>query len=77
MSARRPATDISINGRGFYEITGHTAKGRAFMLRVQGNDHGTAYSDDSTYTLNIADGARGRGLRVTINGEPYPSEVSR
>jgi hypothetical protein len=60
--------DIEISGRGFYQITARTTRGRRFMTRVQGNDHGTAYSDDSTLTSNIADGAIGRGLRVSLNG---------
>ena len=63
--------DIDISGHGFYQIVGTTARGRRFMLRVQGNDHGTAYCDDTRLTQQIADGAVSRGLRVEVNGKEY------
>lgn len=66
-------TDITIEGHGFYTITGQTAKGRRFMTRVQGHERGTAYCDDSTLTLNIAEGALAKGLRVDVNGRPIES----
>lgn len=63
--------DICIDGRGFYTIYAQTRKGNGFMTQVQGNDRGTAYCDDSTYALNIADGAVADGLRVYVNGRDY------
>lgn len=65
--------DLSIDGRGFYQITAQTRKGQTFMSRVQGVDRGTAYCDDSTYALNIADGAVSAGLSVHVNGREYRS----
>lgn len=63
--------DITIDGRGFYQIKAQTRSGQRFMKRVQGSDHGLAYCDDSTFALNIADGASDDGLRVEVNGKEY------
>lgn len=64
--------DITIHGRGFYQIRAESARGRRFMRRVQGSDdHGLAYSDDTRMTCDIADGAVVEGLRVVVNGNHY------
>jgi hypothetical protein len=64
-------TDLNIHGRGFYTISAESPRGRSFMRRVDGNDHGTAYSDDTRMTQDIADGAHTAGLRVFVNGRRY------
>lgn len=69
--ARIAEADISIDGRGFYQIQALTAKGRRFMQQVQGNDNGTAHCDDSRMTQDIADGAKTSRLHVDVNGERY------
>jgi hypothetical protein len=68
---KQPRIDLTIDGHGFYQITACTTRADRFMRRVQGNDRGTAYSDDSRMTANIADGAIDAGLVVTVNGKAY------
>lgn len=70
----RKLFDLSIDGHGFYTIIGQTALGRRWITRVDGEQRGTAYTDDSTCALNIADGAVYAGLRVVVNGQPYGQE---
>lgn len=66
--------DILIAGIGFYAIEATSDRGRAFMVRVEGNDNGSAYCDDSRLALDIADGALSVGLRVNVNGRQYGME---
>jgi hypothetical protein len=66
--------DVDIDGRGFYSIRGLTEEGQQWLHRnVQGYDAfvGVAYSDQSSYTQDIADGAVDAGLAVTVNGKVY------
>jgi len=63
--------DITIDGRGFYQIVAQTARGQRFMRQVQEAERGIAYCDDTRLTQNIADGAVDAGLRVAVNGAAY------
>jgi hypothetical protein len=66
--------DITIYGKGFYQIQGETKRGLQFMRRVQGTQDGITYCDDSRLTQDIANGAVKRGLRVEVNGVHYRGE---
>lgn len=66
--------DIDIAGRGFYQITGLSARGRRWLERVEGAKNHVAYCDDTRLTQNIADGARAYGLHVQVNGRAYGTE---
>lgn len=74
--ARAAGADILIGGHGFYAIEALTDRGRAFMVRVEGNDNGTAYCDDATLVIAIADGALYEGLRVNVHGKRYRLEIN-
>ena len=68
---QNPKTDIRISGgKGFYQITGHTRKGEAWVQkRVQGAERGQAYTDSGSYAQDIARGAIKDGLTVAVNGQ--------
>lgn len=63
--------DVTIYGQGFYAITGETKRGKAFVKRCWGGEHGQTYCDDSRLAQDIADGAVLAGLRVVVNGARY------
>jgi hypothetical protein len=71
-----PKFDIEILGNGVYLITGATMDGGAWLLenvpdaRVNGNE-ATADCDGANMAQNIADGAVGDGLAVSVNGLKY------
>ena len=63
--------DISIDGQGFYSITPDSLRGSRWLRKVQGFDGHAAYSDQTSYTQDIADAAHSNGLRVLVNGRRY------
>lgn len=70
--------DVSIEGRGFYSITGESKRGRTWINRnVQGSASGAVCSDDTGMTQDIAEGATDAGLRVAVNGYLYISGGAR
>ena len=66
--------DISIEGQGFYSITGESKRGRHWIDRnVQGSEGGAACTDDTRLAVEIAGGATNEGLRVSVNDYLYLS----
>lgn len=66
--------DISIEGQGFYSITGESKRGRQWIdSKVQGSADGAACTDDTRLAMEIAGGATADGLRVSVNGYLYLS----
>lgn len=64
--------DMSIEGQGFYSITGESKRGRLWIDRnVQGSVSGAACSDDVNLTQDVAEGATADGLHVAVNGYLY------
>jgi len=66
--------DIAIDGQGFYQILAVSKRGIRWMEAVEGFNGHLAYSDQTSYTQNIADAAVCNGLRVTVNGKKYLGE---
>lgn len=65
-------SDMSIEGQGFYSITGESKRGRQWIDRnVQGSAGGAACTDDTRLAVEIAEGATAEGLRVSVNGYLY------
>lgn len=63
--------DITIDGKGFYQISATSKRGKRWMQRVEGFDGEQAFSDQTGMTQDIADGAVADGLRVEVNGRKY------
>ena len=72
--------DISIDGNGFYAISGNTEDGIKWLFdnvedtHIEGFEEVTViYSDDTRMSQDIAEGATDAGLTVTVDGYLYLS----
>ena len=66
--------DISIEGSGFFQINGLTDAGRDWLSENVPDARDcvdVAHSDDQRMTEDIAEGATGDGLIVSVNGFQY------